>query len=72
MSALPKRQTRWRHGRTCFEHPPLEDFIGPADGFFPVKAILDPEVGEEVVLYGCPQRSVQTPPGCSDGDGLGP
>lgn len=51
MKALPRKQTHWRHGCTCFEHPPLEDFIGMADGFFPVKAILDPDVGEEVVLY---------------------
>ncbi|HEY5910768.1 MAG TPA: hypothetical protein VJA21_09220 [Verrucomicrobiae bacterium] len=51
MKALPRRQTRWRHGRTRFEHPALEDFVGMADGFFPMKAVLDPDVGEEVVLY---------------------
>ena len=51
MNALPRKPTRWRHGRTRFDHPPLEDFIGPPDGFFPMKAVLDPDVGEEVVLY---------------------
>ncbi len=51
MSALHRKQTRWQHGRTCFGHPPLEDYFGLADGFFPMKAILDPELGEETVLY---------------------
>jgi hypothetical protein len=51
MSNLPKKNTRWRHGRTSFEHPPLDDFIGPADGFFPMKVTLDPDVGMELVLY---------------------
>jgi hypothetical protein len=51
MSTLPRKLTHWRHGRTRFEHPPLEDFIGMADGFFPMKTILDADVGEEVVLY---------------------
>lgn len=44
MSALPRKQTRWRHGRIRFQHPPLEDFVGMADGLFPMKAILDPLV----------------------------
>jgi hypothetical protein len=51
MSRLTQKHTRWRHGRTRFEHPPLEVFVGMADGFFPMKAILDPDVSEGVVLY---------------------
>jgi hypothetical protein len=34
-----------------FNHPALEDFIGIRDGFFPLRAILDLTLGEEVVLY---------------------
>jgi hypothetical protein len=46
-----RRNTKWTQGKTCFEHPPLEDFIGMADGFFPIPATIDPKVGKEVVLY---------------------
>lgn len=51
MNALPKKQNRWLHGRSRFEHPPLEYFFGMSDGLLPVKVMLDPDVGWEVVLY---------------------
>ena len=51
MSALPRKQNLWRHGSTRFEHPPMEDLVGAADGIFPMKVLLDADVGEEVVLY---------------------
>lgn len=50
MSAY-RHDTKWKHGRTSFDHPPLDEFIGIADGFFPIRVTLDPQVGEEVVLY---------------------
>jgi hypothetical protein len=50
MKPLPRRNTHWHHGRTRFEIPPLDDYIGPRDGFFPITVILDPEIGEEVIL----------------------
>jgi hypothetical protein len=48
MSALPRKQNLWRHGSTRFEHPPMEDLVGAADGIFPMKVLLDADVGEEV------------------------
>ena len=45
------RNTKWKRGEVYFEHPALEDFIGLADGFFPLTATLTPEIGSEVVLY---------------------
>lgn len=50
MKPLPRRNNRWRHGRTRFEIPALDDYIGPRDGFLPLPVILDPDVGEEVIL----------------------
>jgi hypothetical protein len=51
MKALPRKQTPWRHGRARFNQPQIDDFYGAADGIFPMKAILDREVGTEIVLY---------------------
>lgn len=45
-----RRQNKWRHGLTQFEIPALEDYMGMGDGFLPLPVILDPEVGEEVIL----------------------
>jgi len=42
---------KWEHGKTCFEIPPLDDFIGMVDGLFPAPLIINPDVGEEVVLF---------------------
>src|SRR5262245_27490399 len=42
---------RWRHGPTTFSPPPLDDFVGTADGIFALPAIIDLEIGEEIVLY---------------------
>jgi hypothetical protein len=50
MKALPRRNNHWRHGRTRFEIPALDDYIGPRDGLFPISVILDPAIGEEVIL----------------------
>jgi hypothetical protein len=44
-------KNRWRHGPTRFTNPPLDDFVGPADGLFALPAIIDLEIGEEIVIY---------------------
>lgn len=46
-----KKQNKWRHGLTCFEIPPLDDYMGMRDGFLPLPMIIDRAVGEEVVLF---------------------
>ena len=45
-----QKQNKWRHGLTRFEIPALDDYMGMRDGFLPLPVILDPAVGEEVVL----------------------
>lgn len=47
----PRRNTQWTQGKECFSHSALEDFVGRADGFFPMHANLNPTIGEEIVLY---------------------
>lgn len=51
MRALSQKYNPWRHGLRNFEHPPLENFAGVADGFFPLRVVLDFEIGEEIALY---------------------
>ncbi len=45
-----QKHNKWRHGLTRFEIPALDDYMGMRDGFLPLPMILDPAVGEEVVL----------------------
>ena len=42
---------KWRHGPTRFELPALDDYMGMRDGLVPMPIILDPDVGEETVLF---------------------
>ncbi len=46
-----QKQNKWQHGPTEFEIPALDEFFGPRDGLMPMPVILDPAVGEEVVLF---------------------
>ncbi len=48
---IERKQNKWRHGPTCFEIPPLDDYMGMRDGFLPITMTLDPAVGEEVILF---------------------
>ncbi len=45
-----RKHNKWQHGLTRFEIPALDDYLGMRDGFLPLPVILDPAVGEEVVL----------------------
>src|SRR5262245_45248136 len=47
----PRRNTKWPHGPSRFNQPVLQEMVGPIDGLFPLKAILNLTTGEEVVLY---------------------
>lgn len=47
----PRRNTKWRHGLSRFNPPALNGLVEPIDGLFPLRAILDLTVGEEIVFY---------------------
>ncbi len=51
MKRPPQHNNHWSRGKVRFNHPPLEDTFGPVDGIFPMKAILSPDLGEEIILY---------------------
>jgi hypothetical protein len=45
------KDTKWRHGPASFKPPRFPEAFANAGGLVPVKALINIEVGEEVVLY---------------------
>jgi hypothetical protein len=46
-----KFQNQWQHGPRNFDLPDFDLLFGPQDGLFPLEIILDPKLGQEVVLF---------------------
>src|SRR5665213_1709 len=52
MSFEPQsKDTKWRHGPAYFDPPRFPAAFANAGGLVPIKAVINIEVGEEVVLY---------------------
>jgi hypothetical protein len=45
------KDTKWRHGPARFNSPRFPEALAHAGGLVPIKALINIEVGEEVVLY---------------------
>jgi hypothetical protein len=45
------KNTKWRHGPASFKPPRFPEAFANAGGLVPIKAVINIEVGEEVVLY---------------------
>lgn len=43
-------ENKWKHGKVHFQLPPMHPMLISSPGIKPIKAILDKDIGEEIVL----------------------